>query len=139
MKTLLIPLLVFMLVFACGKEGPMGPAGPEGPEGSEGPQGLTGPEGPPGVSLIKEYTGTIPADGSYELDVPEIKGKRTSTFVMAYWAFPELPDVWIPMADGWIDVVEGAHIFSVSWSYGKVYFTGMLAGDHYLVQVFEHD
>lgn len=147
MKGLLIPFLLLLVIVACTKEGPMGPAGPQGPEGLQGPagpegtQGPPGPEGPqgtPGVSLINEYTGSIASDGSYTLDVPEITGKRTTTYVMAYWAFPTSPDIWIPMADGWLDLAY-SHIFSVSWTFGKVYFFEMTAGDLYLVQVFEHN
>jgi len=127
MKRFLIFPLVILVILSCGKQGPTGPAGS---------QGQTGPQGPPGVSLIKEYTGTISSDGNYTLDVPEILDKRTTTFVMAYWTFSTSPNLWIPMTDSWLDSIELCHIFYVSWTYGKVGLTGMLADDLYLVQVF---
>ncbi len=132
-----------------GPQGEIGPVGPQGETGATGPQGetgavgpqgetgATGPQGPPGVSLVKEYTGTISADGSYYLNVPEITGKRSTTVVMAYWAYQSSSDIWTPMADGWLGV--DARIFSVSWTFGKVYFYDMAAGDLYLVQVFQHN
>lgn len=141
MKRLLMPfLLSLMLVFVgCTKEGPTGPMGPQGSAGEQGEVGETGDQGEPGVSLIKEYTGTIPFDGSSALNVPEITGKRATTFVMAYWTFSTTPNIWIPMTDGWLDSAELAHMFTVSWTYGRVYFYGMVAGDFYLVQVFQHN
>lgn len=168
MKAFLMPFLLILLIAGCTKEGPMGPVGLQGqageqgeigeagetgeqgeqgqqgeqgdigPGGPPGPEGTEGPEGPPGALLIKEYTGAIPSDGSYTLNVPEILGKRSTTFVMAYWAFPTSPDIWTPMTDGWLDTYE-AHIFSVCWTYGKVYFLYMTQGHLYLVQVFEHN
>lgn len=153
MKRLLIPFLLILVIVGCGKEGPIGPAGPQGVQGlqgqtgsdgtqgspgTDGTQGLPGPEGQPGVSLIKEYTGSIPSDGTYTLNVPEITGKRMTTYVMAYHAYPTSPDIWTPIADGWLDYLY-QRIFSVSWTYGKVYFYEMKAGDLYLVQVFEHN
>ncbi len=159
MKRFLIPFVLILVVASCGKEGPMGPVGPEGPQGPagvdgsegptgpegpqgpagpEGPQGPIGPEGPAGVSLLKEYTATIPSDGNYTLDVPEITGKRTTTYVMAYWAFPTSPNIWTPMTDGWLDGYH-SRVFSVSWTYGQVYFYQMSAGDLILVQVFQHN
>ena len=132
MKVLFIITLCCLLFVGCGKQGPTGPAGPQGAQGPEGPQG------PAGVSLIAEYTGTISSDGNYTLDVPEITGKRSTTFVMAYWAFPTSPNIWTPMTDGWLDYSD-AHVFGVSWTYGTVLFFEMTAGDLYLVQVFEHD
>jgi len=107
--------------------------------GCEGKQGPTGPQGPAGVSLIKEYTGTIPFDGHHVLKVPEITGKRNTTFVMAYWTFSTTPDSWTPMADGWLDNVDYAKMFCVSWTHGEVFLIGMLKDDLYLLQVFEHD
>lgn len=139
MKRFLIPFVLILLIAGCGKQGPTGPTGPQGPAGEAGEQGETGEQGEPGFSLIKEYTGTIPSDGSYSLDVPEITGKRSTTFVMAYWTFSDTPNIWIPMTDGWLDSSELAHIFWVSWTYGKVYFYAMVAGDLFLVQVFEHN
>jgi hypothetical protein len=129
MQRVLIPVLLMLLVAGCGKEGPTGPQGAQGP---------AGPQGPAGLSLIKEYTGTIQSDGSYYLSVPEITGKRATTFVMAYWAFPTSSNIWTPMTDGWVDSEE-AHIFGVSWTYGDVYFFFMTEGDLFLVQVFEHN
>ncbi len=119
-----------------GCQGPMGPTGPTGPMGPMGPEG---PEGPAGITLIKEYTGTIPEDGNHSIDVPEISGKRDTTFVMAYWAFSSTPTVWMPMSDGWIDDIQLCHIFTVSWSYGNVAFFGMKKDELYLIQVFEHN
>lgn len=124
--------LLLLLSVGCGKDGATGPMGPQGLAGE------TGEQGEPGVLLIKEYTGTISSDGSWSLSVPEITGKRSTTFVMAYWTFPTTPDIWIPMTDGWLDTTE-AHIFGVSWTYGKVYFYYMVEGDLFLVQVFEHN
>lgn len=160
MKTLSLSFLLILLVVGCGKDGPTGPVGPQGEPGLQGEPGINGepglqgdpgtdgepgvegpegPEGPPGVSLIKEYTGTIPSDGSYTLNVPEITGKRTTTFVMAYWAYSTSPNIWTPMTDGWLDSSNFARVFSVSWTYGEVYFFFMVAGNLYLVQVFEHN
>jgi hypothetical protein len=114
---------VSFLCISCAEDGKMGPVGPEGP---------------PGVSLIREYTGSVPDDGSFFVDVPEIKDRRNSTFVMAYWAFDSSPEIWIPMTDGWLDSEDVGHIFSVSWTYGRVYFFFMAEGDLYLIQIFEH-
>lgn len=121
-----------------GDQGDTGETGETGDQGEIGPEGPEGPEGPPGISLIAEYTGTLPSDGNYSLSVPEIKGKRATTFVMAYWTIPTAPSIWTPMTDGWLDSYK-AHIFWVSWTYGKVYFYYMTEGDLYLVQVFQHD
>jgi len=144
MKALLIPSLLSLLLLSvsCGKDGATGPMGPQGlvgEQGEVGEAGETGEQGEPGFSLIKEYTGTIPFDGHHLLNVPEITDKRSTTFVMAYWTFPASPNIWTPMTDGWIDSSERAHIFWVSWTYGKVYFYGMVAEDLYLVQVFQHN
>jgi hypothetical protein len=119
----LIALVLICLFFtSCGgKEGPMGPAG---------------------LTLLREYTGQFAEAGNYSLDVLEITGKRTTTFVMAYWAFSEVPDAWVPMTDGipsgFTDITE-PHVLGVSWTLGKVAFYSMSAGDYYLVQVFQHD
>jgi hypothetical protein len=127
--------LAVLMVGCAGKDGATGPMGPQGPQG---PTGSTGPAGPPGTTLLKEYIGQFSASGNYTLDVPEITGKRTSTFIMAYWAFANSPDIWTPMTDGWLDS-GNSHIFGVSWTYGGVMFYQVVAGDYYLVQVFQHN
>jgi hypothetical protein len=129
---------VLILAFAgCEKQGPTGPMGPQGEMGPEGETGPAGPEGSPGFSLIAEYTGTVPSDGNYYMEVPEITGKRTTTFVMAYYAYPTSPDVWTQMTDGWL--TTGTRAFGVSWTLGVLAFYDMVKDDLYLVQVFEHD
>jgi len=123
MKTHLFLLSIIILALGC-----------EGPEGPEGPEGL---QGPPGVTLIAEYTGIIDSSSIVAIQIPEIKNRQTSTFVMAYWSFPENPDLWIPMTDGWIDEA-GSQIIMVTWIDGGVILYDMVEGHHYLIQVFEH-
>jgi hypothetical protein len=110
-----------------------------GPTGPEGPQGATGAAG---VSLLKEYTGSISAAGDFTLSVPEILGRRTTTYVEAYWAIPSAPDIWTPMSDGWTapgDPALTSRTMSVSWTYGDVYMFGMKANDIYLIRVFQNN
>ncbi|MCD4812657.1 collagen-like protein [bacterium] len=130
MKNLFMVVCLFFLLAGC--------TGPQGPTGPTGDTGATGPTGPAGTTLLHEYTGQFAAAGNYTLNVSEITGKRTTTFVMAYWAFSSVPDVWTPMTDGWLDS-SNSRIFSVSWTAGQVYFYEMDAGDYYLVQVFQHN
>ncbi|MFC2081230.1 hypothetical protein ACFLR8_03370 [Bacteroidota bacterium] len=105
--------------------------------GCEGPEGPIGPQGPSGVTMISEYTGICDTSVFIFVDIPEIKNRQTSTFVMAYWAFPDSPDLWTPISDGWWDT-EGSQLLIVSWTEGGVLLYDMLEGLHYLIQVFEH-
>lgn len=122
-RKVLIGIVLVTLLGCAGKEGPMGPQGPQGPTGT---------------TLIKEYTGQFPSTGSFTLNVPEIKGNRASTYVIAYWAFNNTPDIWTPLADGWLDSAN-SKIFCVSWNLGQVGFFQMTAGDYYLIQVYQHN
>ena len=116
-------VLAALMLTACGKEGPMGPQGPAGT---------------PGVALLNEHTGTLSSAGDYEVEVPEITGLRSSTFVEVYWALDSAPDIWTLMSDGWKDDSAESRTCAVSWTYGKVYLFGMQAGDHYYIKVFQH-
>ena len=95
------------------------------------------------TSMIAEYTGTAenvdPESPMYLVEVPEIKNKRSTTFVMTYIEFPGNAGYWIQLTDGWAN--EDGIILScfVNWGTGEVYFWGMVDGDRYLIQVFEHD
>jgi hypothetical protein len=115
------------LTLGCGKEGPMGPAGP------------TGATGAPGITMIQEYSGSFATAGDFAVSVPEITGKRSSTFVEVYWAIPSAPDIWTPMSDGWKDDPTLSRTATVSWTNGEVGFWGMKAGDLYLIQVYQHN
>jgi hypothetical protein len=110
--------------------------------GPTGPTGPTGAQGPAGVSLIKEYTGTITTAGDFNVDVPEILGRRSTTYVEAYWALPASPDVWTPMSDGWtapLDPPTTSRTMTVSWTFGKVGLWGFKASDIYLIRVFQNN
>lgn len=120
-------LALGLVVLAGGCTGPAGPMGPAGPAGS------------PGVSLTKEYTGTISANGDFSVDVPEILNKRSTTFVEVYYAIPSAPNIWTPLSDGWKDDPTISHTCSVSWTFAKVYLFGMETGDLYLIKVFTNN
>ena len=122
-----------------GDPGQQGTPGATGEVGVIGPVGSTGEAGVPGMTLIKIYAGTFSSTGNLYLDVPEISGKLGSTIVLAYWAFSTSPSIWNPMADGWLDSSTFAKSFSVSWTFGRVYFYGVTAGDYYLVQVYQNN
>lgn len=117
--------------FGCGR----GPTGPTGPEGPAGPTGATG------VVLLKEYTGTATM-ADFSVDIPEILGRRSTTYVETYWALAGAPDIWTPMADGWTnpgDPPLTSRTMGVSWTFGKVYLAGMKVGDLYLIRVFQNN
>lgn len=123
-KLLLIGILGLMLsVVGCGKEGPTGP---------------TGPQGSPGVLMVKEYTGQFTSAGDFVVSVPEIQGRRSSTYVMVYWSVSGSA-YWTPMADGWTNSEGYTRIAQVSWSNGEVKLLSMKANDYYLIQVFSHN
>jgi hypothetical protein len=108
-----------------------------------GPQGATGATGPAGgVTLIAQYdniSSPLTSGGDYTVTVPEILNKRTTTYVEGYWATNAHPDIWTPMADGWGTSNSNSRTCSVSWTAGQVGLWGMLAGDIYLIKVFQHN
>jgi hypothetical protein len=116
-----------------------------GPEGPTGPAGATGAAG---VSLLNEYTGTVPTiaappNNDYDVTVPEITGRRSSTYVEAYWKLSG-SDFWTPMTDGWTSPLDSATPYTsrtleVSWSLGQVRLAGVKTGDLYLIKVFENN
>lgn len=115
-----------VLMSACSVEGPTGPAGASGPAG-------------PGWHYVKSYSGSIPADGEFTINIPEIRNKRYKTMINAYWAFSEVPDVWFPLEDGWLDSTEDGKIFAISWSLSTVTLIGMAKGDLYSIDIYEID
>ena len=121
---LFLALGLALLTAGCGQRGATGPEGPEGPTG---------------VSMIHEYSGSFPAAGDFAVSVPEIQGRRTTTYVMVYWAVPGAPDIWTLMSDGWKDLPAQSRTATVSWTDGEVGFWGMSADDMYLIQVFQHE
>jgi hypothetical protein len=109
--------------------------------GPEGPVGPTGPAGSPGVSLLREYTGTITVsdtDGAHQTEilVPEIQNRRQNTFVEVYMQASGVTDIWDPVGDGYTTT---APHFQVSWTLGKVYLRRFAATDSYLIKVFENE
>ncbi len=114
-----------MLLAGCAR-GPMGP---------EGPAGAPGATGAPGVSLIKQYTGTISSTGSFEVLVPEISGRNSTTYVDVYFTTTASPDIWTPMTDGYSTT---SRYCQVSWSLGKVYLNNMTASDLYMIKVYQN-
>lgn len=128
MKKRVIAFIVVALLSSC--------KGSKGDPGAVGIQGFRGSDGDDAIVLSKTYTGTIPSDGSFPLSVPEITNKSGKTIIQAYWAFPATPSIWTSMADGWIDNTANARIFAVSWTPGTVYFSFMVAGDLYKVEIY---
>jgi hypothetical protein len=102
------------------------------------PTAETVPTDTPNLSMIKSYTGFLSTTNSFTVWIPEIKGKQGTTFVMCYWAFSTVPDLWTPMADGWQDSGT-SYIAAISWTYGNVYIYKPVANTWYLIQVFEEN
>ena len=99
-----------------------------------GPQGPEGPQGPSGTSLLTTYTGIIPVDGDFLIDVPEIVGRQAETFILAYWTTADVQHAWLVLSDGWND---STHYLDISWDLGQVILRGMVLGDIYLMNVYE--
>lgn len=60
-------LVISLLAFGTGCEGPVGPEGPRGEQGLRGPQG---PQGPPGNANVESMT-VVLSDGAYLATVTE--------------------------------------------------------------------
>lgn len=112
--------VVFMAGCARGPEGPMGPAGPAGV---------------PGISLLREYTGTMAA-ADLDVAVPEILNRRQNTFVEVFRQAVGNTTVWEPVSDGYSTTSAR---YLVSWSSGTVYLRGFAIGEGYLIKVFENE
>jgi hypothetical protein len=127
-----------VLLILCGVFiGCKGPKGDPGPAGASGAAGSTGPAGPAGTTLLKTYSGIIPSDGTWTINVPEITNKKGTTWVECYWAYPSSPSIYTRMSDGWLDDVTSlARRSSVSWDFGQVTLAYMTSGDLYLIHVY---
>jgi hypothetical protein len=109
--------------------------------GEDGKDGENGADGVNGIRFLKSYSGSLAvtsytAPGNVEVNVPEIKGKPGSTYVLAYWALAST-NIWIPCADGWLDDVDYYKSCWVSWTYGKVWLNGFSTGSYlYRIDVY---
>ena len=98
-------VLLVLLSFAIGCEGPVGPAGPQGavgavgPQGSQGPAGEQGPRGPQGERGAQGPAGRQGPAGAQGLDQATIESLRQQTVC-----------VDIRLAVGWTGCNSGFYI-----------------------------
>jgi hypothetical protein len=97
--------------------------------------GCEGPTGPAGLMLVKTYTGVITGATWQVIDIPEIKNKSSTTFIMAYASFASSPNMWYPISDGLSDDYYSM-ILLISWTSGTAWIYEGWNG-YYMINVYQ--
>ena len=124
MKKSLILLCIILSISGCGSL-----KGEQGDPGTPGTNGVSGEAGEPGTTLIKTYTGSFPLVDT-KVSIPEIRFHEDTTFIFTYFAKPSSPGDWFVMS---------APNYSINWYFGYVSFYQVTIGDHYKIEIYQHN